>query len=664
MRRLLSILILLFGLLAAACSEGSGPLTGSPLGPVGEQFGNVLLRFDLAPRVPSFVDTIEVTGFDVNGVQAFPVEDAVAARVDDDLALKGFSFPKVPEKLLENVSTRVVRFQFLYFSNGVLVGTGEVAVVIPAGGSVTITDPPFISVVDPIRIEIAPLTATIQVGNSQLFVVTAFLPDGSSFNAVDQSLFRVVDPSIASVDGTGNATGLAPGQTQVIATLNSLTASADLTVTATPSGNVVSIEVFPSSVYAPFNTGRQFDAILTHLDGSKTRGNNLVNWSLSDNTLGNINSTGFLNTLTVPGTGTVTASTNGVNGNCQLFVGPTLITVAQQQSLSLASFGFNNNNLAHIGNVTMPGLPRTHDLSRNNRDIFVALNQAGIQHCQLDPTSGLYQTAGLLSNANLSSINSIFVHPRGHHVYCWDNLNRRFISVLFNSQTQAMSVESIISLNTTNSFGNRLSGLMVGDETFVHFRDNTFNGICQVSVDNLDKPSYDLSNLTPNFVATDDTDDIFFRCNAAPINFTGLSQVACSDNNVFAAQQNGQFFAFNVLPGGLFNQAGAPLALVNSSFPSGFTAGPSGLVIPTTIFRIPFEFMVILSFQNGGLISLFEVPLSSEFFFDYAANGSNFFAIGSTASGVRLSAFNTNSTLIPLNGIFIDPAPCSQRLTH
>ncbi|GMU53833.1 MAG: hypothetical protein AMXMBFR33_29790 [Candidatus Xenobia bacterium] len=662
MRHLKLVLILLLGLFSAACSDGSGPLIGSPLGPVGEQFGNVLLRFELDPRVPSFVDTIEVTGFDANGVQAFPVETGEAAR--EEVSARGFSFPKVPEKLLENVSTRVVRFEFRYFSNGVLVGTGSVEVVVPAGGTVTIIDPPFVSVIEPTRIEISPTSASVQVGQSQVFIVTAFLPDGSSFNAVDQSLFQVVDPGIASVDAAGTATGLAPGQTQVIATLDSLTASADLTVTATPSGNVVSIEVFPNSVYAPFNTGRQFDAILTHLDGTKTRGNNLVTWSLSDNALGNINTTGFLTTLTTPGSGTVTASTNGVNGNCQLFVGPTLLTVAQQQSQSLASFAFNNNNLAHLGNLTLPGLPRTHDLSRNNRDIFVALNQTGIQHCLLDPTTGLYQTGSLLSNANLSSINSIFVHPGGHHVYCWDNLNRRFISILFNSQTQAMTVESIISLNTTNSFGNRLSGLKVGDETFVHFKDNTFNSICQVPVDNLDKPLYDLSNITPTFVATDDTDDVIFRCNAAPINFTNLSQVACSDNNVFAAQQNGQFFAFNVLQGGLLNQAGAPLALTNTSFPTGFISGPSGLVIPTTVFRIPLEFMVILSFQNGGLISLFEVPLSSEFIFDYAANGTNFFTIGSTVSGVRLSGFNTNSTLVPFNGILIDPAPCSQRMTH
>jgi hypothetical protein len=662
MRHLKLVLILLLGLFSAACSDGSGPLIGSPLGPVGEQFGNVLLRFELDPRVPSFVDTIEVTGFDANGVQAFPVETGEAAR--EEVSARGFSFPKVPEKLLENVSTRVVRFEFRYFSNGVLVGTGSVDVVVPAGGTVTIIDPPFVSVVEPTRIEISPTSASVQVGQSQVFIVTAFLPDGSSFNAVDQSLFQVVDPSIASVDAAGTATGLAPGQTQVIATLDSLTASADLTVTATPSGNVVSIEVFPNSVYAPFNTGRQFDAILTHLDGSKTRGNNLVTWSLSDNALGNINTTGFLTTLTTPGSGTVTASTNGVNGNCQLFVGPTLLTVAQQQSQSLASFAFNNNNLAHLGNLTLPGLPRTHDLSRNNRDIFVALNQTGIQHCLLDPTTGLYQTGSLLSNANLSSINSIFVHPGGHHVYCWDNLNRRFISILFNSQTQAMTVESIISLNTTNSFGNRLSGLKVGDETFVHFKDNTFNSICQVPVDNLDKPLYDLSNITPTFVATDDTDDVIFRCNAAPINFTNLSQVACSDNNVFAAQQNGQFFAFNVLQGGLLNQAGAPLALTNTSFPTGFISGPSGLVIPTTVLRLPLEFMVILSFQNGGLISLFEVPLSSEFIFDYAANGTNFFTIGSTVSGVRLSGFNMNSTLVPFNGILIDPAPCSQRMTH
>ncbi len=658
------VLLLLLGLFLAACSDGSGPLTGSPLGPVGEQFGNVLLRFELDPRVPSFVDTIEVTGFDANGVQAFPVETGEAAR--EEVSARGFSFPKVPEKLLENVSTRVVRFEFRYFSNGVLVGTGSVDVVVPAGGTVTIIDPPFISVIDPERIELTPQSATIAVGASQLFVVTVFLPDGTSFTTVDGVVFTVAEPAIASADGTGNVTGLTAGQTRITATLGSLSASADLTVTSSPVGNVVSIEVVPGSVYAPFNTGRQLDAILTLTDGSKVK-NNQLTWMLDNNVLGNVNSTGFLFTQFTGGSGTISASTQGVTGNCQLFVGPTLITVAQQQSQSLASFALNGNNLALVGNLSLPGLPRTHDLSRNNRDIFVALNQTGIQHCLLDPTTGLYQAGGLLANANLTSVNSIFVHPSGNRFYCWDTSNKRFTSVLFNSQTQAMNVESIIQLNTTNTFGGSLSGLMVGDQTFVHFKDNTFNSICQVPVDNLDKPLYDLSNLTPNFVATDDVDDVIFRCNAAPLNFTNLSDVACSDNNVFAAQQNGQFFAFNVLPGGLLQPAGNPLVLINSTFPIGFTSNPSGLLLPSTLFRSSLEILTIISFQNGALVTLLEQPLSGNFVFDYCATQDKLFGIGSTTGGVNLSAFNMNfttNTLDPLGNIFIDPSPCSQRCTR
>lgn len=671
MRHLKFVLLLLLGLFSAACSDGSGPLIGSPLGPVGEQFGNVLLRFELDPRVPSFVDTIEVRGFDANGVQAFPAEteatrEEVSASSHSEAP--GFSFPKAPEKLLENVSTRVVRFEFRYFSNGVLVGTGSVEVVVPAGGTVTIIDPPFLSVDAPTRIEISPLTATIGVGQSQLFVVTVFLPDGTSFSTVDGVLFSVANPEFASVDGNGNATGLSPGQTRITATLNTLSASADLTVTAETPSDVVGIEIIPGRVYAPFNTGRQLDAILTHPDGSKTRGNSRVNWFLDDNLKGNINTTGFLSTSVNPGSALITASLNGVSGNCQLFVGPTLISVAQQQSQSLASFTFSGNNLALVGNTTLPALPRTHDLSRNNFDIFVALNQ-GIQHCELDPTTGLYATGGLLANSNLTSVNSIFVHPAGNRFYCWDNSNKRFTSVLFNSQTRAMNVESIINLNTTNSFGGKLSGLTVGDKTFVYFVDFTFDTICQVSVDHLDKPVYDLSNLTPNFSFGDDVGDIIFRCSAADTNFTDLSQVACSYNNAFACEQGGRFFAFNVRDeDGLLNQTASPLVLLPPTVPPfAFTTSPSGMILPVTILRTPLEFLVILSFQNPVLVQLLEQPLSTTFFFDYCATDSQLFAIGQGAGGVSLSAIGVNSTTTTLNfldQIFIDPAPCSQSCTY
>ncbi len=664
MRHLKFVLILLLGLFSAACSDGSGPLIGSPLGPVGEQFGNVLLRFELDPRVPSFVDTIEVTGFDANGVQAFPVETDEAAR--EEVSARGFSFPKVPEKLLENVSTRVVRFEFAYYSNGVLVGTGSVDVVVPAGGTVTIIDPPFISLVDPIRIELTPESATVAVGDDQLYTVTAFLPDGSSFNARDQAQFRIAEPSIGSVDAGGNATGLSPGRTQVIVTLNELTDSSELIVTGVtpPPSDLVGIEVVFPKVYVPFQTGRQFDAYLIGADNSRTLGNSLVTWMLVDNSLGNINSSGFLTTGLTAGSSTVTASLDGLSGNSQLFVGPPLVTVAQQTSSSLASIALLNNNLSVVGNVTLPATPRSHDLSRDNCDIFVALD-TGLQHCRLDPTTRLYQPGTLLANSNLTSIDSVFIHPLGHHVYCWDPSNRRFFSILFDGQ--AMSVESVMTLNTTNSFGFQLSGLATDDGCYVHFTDNTFNSICQIPVDNLDKPSYDLSGIVPGFVATDDTDDVIFRENAAPLNFTNLRTVTCSDFNVFAAQQNAQFFAFNLQPGGLLNQVGAPLALTNMTFPTGFNSDPSGRLLSFTFLRSSLPFISILSLQGGSLVSLLELPVPGAFIFDYAACGNTLYGIGSTTGGVNLQAFNMNFTTTNLNflsEILIDPSPCSQRCTR
>ena len=56
------------------------------------------------------------------------------------------------------------------------------------------------------RLELRPATALVRVGDSQKFVVTAFGPDGQAIPEV-AATFLSTDPAVASVGGSGIATG-------------------------------------------------------------------------------------------------------------------------------------------------------------------------------------------------------------------------------------------------------------------------------------------------------------------------------------------------------------------------------------------------------------------------------------------------------------------------
>lgn len=79
------------------------------------------------------------------------------------------------------------------------------------------------------RLEVRPSTALVRVGDSQRFEVVAVLPDGTKFeNAMAQ--FSSSNPSVATIDGGGVASGVGPGSATIRVDLAGQTAEATLLV--------------------------------------------------------------------------------------------------------------------------------------------------------------------------------------------------------------------------------------------------------------------------------------------------------------------------------------------------------------------------------------------------------------------------------------------------
>jgi hypothetical protein len=86
------------------------------------------------------------------------------------------------------------------------------------------------------RLEVKPATAIVRVGESQRFEIIAYGADGLVIEGAF-AFFESSNLAVATVDGAGNATGLAPGAAVIKAQLGGVTAEATLLVNAT-SGSV------------------------------------------------------------------------------------------------------------------------------------------------------------------------------------------------------------------------------------------------------------------------------------------------------------------------------------------------------------------------------------------------------------------------------------------
>lgn len=108
------------------------------------------------------------------------------------------------------------------------VGNGRATVTTRVGelqGAAEVT----VLVQDIARLEVRPSTALVRVGDSQRFEVVAVLPDGRKFeNAMAQ--FRSSNPSVATIDGGGVASGVSAGSATIRVELAGQAAEATLIV--------------------------------------------------------------------------------------------------------------------------------------------------------------------------------------------------------------------------------------------------------------------------------------------------------------------------------------------------------------------------------------------------------------------------------------------------
>lgn len=216
---------------------------------------------------------------------------------------------------------------------------------------------------------ITPAAPSIAKGRNKNFSATATLSNATTQDLTFDAAWHSGDSVVATVndvasdatDGKGFAQGLAVGTSTITATfpVNGVTATTLLTVTAPV---LQSILVTPSSQSVLSLSKVSFAAIGTYSDGSTPDITSLAAWSSSASGVATITTGGVVTTL-APGTASVTATLDGINGTTSLKVtggnltGITLstanITLVKDTVTRIAATGtFNNGGAAVTRDIT------------------------------------------------------------------------------------------------------------------------------------------------------------------------------------------------------------------------------------------------------------------------------------------------------------------------
>jgi 6-phosphogluconolactonase (cycloisomerase 2 family) len=237
-------------------------------------------------------------------------------------------------------------------SNGIAtaVAAGSTTIAAASGtlsGSTTLN----VTSVTLVSIGVTPAAPTIAKGTTQQFTATGVYSDNTTQNLTPVVSWHVVNPAVASITtalGSGGlATGVAPGTTQVTASLGGVIGSTNLTVTAAV---LVSIAVTPANASIAKGTTQQFTATGTYSDNSTQDLTATVTWAPTASAIATVSNTaGSVGKATAlsPGTVTITASLGGVTGTTMLTVTPAaLVSIAETPANSSVAKGTTQQLIA------------------------------------------------------------------------------------------------------------------------------------------------------------------------------------------------------------------------------------------------------------------------------------------------------------------------------
>jgi trimeric autotransporter adhesin len=166
---------------------------------------------------------------------------------------------------------------------------------------------------DIVSITISPLNTAIQPANTQKFTATGTFGTGGVGDVTSQATWTSSDSSIATIDSTGLATGVADGTVTIGGAYQGYTAKTSLSV-GSQTAAISSIAVTPVNPTIAIGLTQQFVATATDPNGTHSVITNSAKWTSSDDAIATVSLAGLATGLS-PGNGTMAAISGSVTGS-------------------------------------------------------------------------------------------------------------------------------------------------------------------------------------------------------------------------------------------------------------------------------------------------------------------------------------------------------------
>jgi trimeric autotransporter adhesin len=296
--------------------------------------------------------TLTVTVATLASIEVTPINASIALGTTQQFTAIGVYSDNTTQNLTQNVTWSSVNSGIAVISNaqgsyGLVksLATGTTTIKATSGSvqgsaSLTITSATLAA------LDVTPAIPDIPAGLLQQFSATGTFSDGTTKDMTSEVIWNSTDAGVATVSNAtgsnGLATTLVQGTATITATFGNMSGSTLLTVTP---ATIIAIEVDPFDVSIPRGSTQQFTAAGILSDDTVIDLTPEVTWSSSATGVATVsNETGFegIATTIAPGTATITAAYQGLNGSATLTVTPAaLVSIAitpVTSSIALGTF--------------------------------------------------------------------------------------------------------------------------------------------------------------------------------------------------------------------------------------------------------------------------------------------------------------------------------------
>ena len=291
----------------------------------GLQIGTTLLTATFLPaNNPTNLTLNGVTTTTLTSIAVTPANPSIAPGTTEQFTATGTYSDNTTEDLTSQVTwasanTSVATINSTGLASGVAMGSSSITATL---GTVTGTTTLTVSPATLTSIAVTPANPSIAPGTTEQFTATGTYSDNTTEDLTSQVTWASANTSVATINSTGLASGVAMGSSSITATLGTVTGTTTLTVSP---ATLTSIAVTPANPSIAPGTTEQFTATGTYSDNTTEDLTSQVTWASANMSVATINSTGLASGVAM-GSSSITATLGTVTGTTTLTVSPATLT--------------------------------------------------------------------------------------------------------------------------------------------------------------------------------------------------------------------------------------------------------------------------------------------------------------------------------------------------